>query len=192
MSHWYHLTTSKFTTCTTPIILKYINSNFPAQQTGILNNIFLLIFIYNLYILFQFSLQHTFVNKFYQISNITLFICLIGSSIKIDHSLMFHIGAACYLVGLFFCAISIICFSFPDDEGLNIRGIYQFSRHPMYVSYFACFSGMALLTQSWIMLIIVIIFQISAHWIILSEERWCLENFGKSYENYMKKVRRYI
>ena len=62
----------------------------------------------------------------------------------------------------------------------------------MYVSYFACFSGMALLTQSWIMLIIVIIFQISAHWIILSEERWCLENFGKSYENYMKKVRRYI
>lgn len=128
----------------------------------------------------------------YQISNITLFICLIGSSIKIDHSLMFHIGAACYLVGLFFCAISIICFSFPDDEGLNIRGIYQFSRHPMYVSYFACFSGMALLTQSWVMLIIVIFFQISAHWIILSEERWCLENFGKSYENYMKKVRRYI
>lgn len=62
----------------------------------------------------------------------------------------------------------------------------------MYVAYFICFIGMALLTQSLILLCIVVIFQISAHWIILSEEKWCMEKFGESYKQYMKRVRRYI
>ncbi len=37
-----------------------------------------------------------------------------------------------------------------------------------------------------------IVFQISAYWIILSEERWCVKKFGEEYINYMNKVRRYI
>jgi protein-S-isoprenylcysteine O-methyltransferase Ste14 len=37
-----------------------------------------------------------------------------------------------------------------------------------------------------------LVFQISAHWIILSEERWCVNKFGQEYINYMNKVRRYI
>ena len=96
------------------------------------------------------------------------------------------------LLGIVLCAISIMFFAFPNAEGLNINGIYQFSRNPMYVAYFICFIGMSLLTQSLILLGIVIIFQVSAHWIILSEERWCIKRFGKSYEEYMKKVHRYI
>ena len=62
----------------------------------------------------------------------------------------------------------------------------------MYVAYFICFLGMALLTQSLILLVVVVIFQISAHWIILAEERWCIDKFGVIYEEYMKNVRRYI
>ena len=62
----------------------------------------------------------------------------------------------------------------------------------MYVSYFICFAGCAFLTQSLILGGIVLVFQISAHWIILSEERWCMEKFGDSYVEYMKRVRRYI
>lgn len=34
--------------------------------------------------------------------------------------------------------------------------------------------------------------KISAHWIILAEERWCIKKFGEEYKNYMNKVRRYI
>jgi len=128
----------------------------------------------------------------YQLSNIILLICLIVSSIKIDFSLQFYLGLSLFTVGILLCAISVVCFAFPNAEGLNINGIYKFSRNPMYVAYFVCFLGMSLLTQSLIMLIIVLIFQISAHWIIVSEERWCLEKFGKSYEDYIKAVRRYI
>lgn len=62
----------------------------------------------------------------------------------------------------------------------------------MYVAYFICFSGMALLTRLWVLFGLVLIFQISAHWIILAEERECIQKFGDSYEKYMREVRRYI
>ena len=128
----------------------------------------------------------------YQSSNIILLICLIVSSVKIDFSLQFYLGLFLFTIGILLCIISVVCFAFPNDEGLNINGIYKFSRNPMYVAYFVCYLGMSLLTQSLIMLIVVLIFQISAHWIIVSEERWCLEKFGKNYEDYIKEVRRYI
>lgn len=62
----------------------------------------------------------------------------------------------------------------------------------MYLAYFICFIGMAFLTRSLVLFGIVLFFQIFAHWIILSEERWCIETFGTAYQEYMKKVRRYI
>lgn len=128
----------------------------------------------------------------YQISNIALLICMIVSSVIIDFSLPFYLGLALFIVGILLCTISVVHFAFPNDEGLNTNGIYKYSRNPMYVAYFVYFLGASLLTQSVIMLVIVLIFQISAHQIILSEERWCVEKFGKSYEDYMKTVRRYI
>ncbi|MDE6700727.1 MAG: phospholipid methyltransferase, partial [Acetatifactor sp.] len=117
---------------------------------------------------------------------------LIFIKVKSDFSLQFYSGLVCYILGLGLCVISAVCFSSPDDTGMNRNGIYKFSRNPMYVAYFICFAGMALLTQSLILLVQVVVFQISAHWIILAEERWCMEKFGTTYEKYMKEVGRYI
>ena len=85
-----------------------------------------------------------------------------------------------------------MCFSAPDSGGMNRNGVYRFSRNPMYVAYFICFMGMALLVQSLVLAVMVVVFQVSAHWIILAEERWCLENFGAEYRRYMGEVRRYL
>lgn len=128
----------------------------------------------------------------YQILNVIMFIYLFFLSIKIDFSWVFYVGAICYVLGLCLCAISIVSFSSPNDTGMNKNGIYKISRNPMYVSYFVCFIGMALLTKSIMLLILVLVFQISAHWIIISEEWWCIEKFGTAYREYMKKVRRYF
>ena len=117
---------------------------------------------------------------------------MIVSQIKIDFSLQFYLALSLFVVGIVLCAISVLCFAFPNAEGLNINGIYKYSRNPMYVAYFITFLGMSLLIQSFVVLVLVFNFQISAHWIIVSEERWCLEKFGRSYEDYMRTVRRYI
>lgn len=128
----------------------------------------------------------------YQISNMAFFIYLCFLTVTLENMWVFRAGLVFYLLGLILCAVSIINFAAPSNDGLNINGLYRCSRNPMYVSYFICFTGCALLTQSRILFVMVIIFQISSHWIILSEERWCIDKFGEVYGQYMKKVRRYI
>jgi protein-S-isoprenylcysteine O-methyltransferase Ste14 len=49
-----------------------------------------------------------------------------------------------------------------------------------------------LLVGSWIYLAILLVFQVSVHYVILSEERWCINQFGEDYRRYMRRVRRYL
>ena len=127
----------------------------------------------------------------YQISNLLLFIYLYFLKITFS-TVWFNIGLVVYGLGILLCIVSITDFAKPAVNGMNLNGLYRFSRNPIYVAYFIYFLGCVLLTQSFILLAILVAFQISAHWIIRSEERWCIEKFGKEYINYMKKVRRYI
>jgi len=128
---------------------------------------------------------------FYQIATILLFIYLCFLRINID-SVWFYAGSVVYGLGVLFCIVSVSNFAKPEKNGLNLKGLYHVSRNPMYVAYLIYFLGCVLLTQSLILLALLIVFQVSAHWIILSEERWCVKKFGGEYMNYMKKVRRYF
>lgn len=128
---------------------------------------------------------------FYQISNILIFIYLCFLKITFD-GYWFNIGVVIYGIGILLCLLSIINFAEPAESGINIKGLYRFSRNPMYVAYFVYFLGCVLLTKSLILFALLLVFQISAHWIIRSEERWCIKTFGTEYIDYMNKVRRYI
>ncbi|KPU42467.1 hypothetical protein OXPF_42520 [Oxobacter pfennigii] len=128
---------------------------------------------------------------FYQVSNILIFVyvCLLKIT---TNPYWFYAGLVIYGLGVLLCLVSVSNFAKPDDNGINLKGLYRVSRNPMYVAYFIYFLGCVLLTQSLILLAILLVFQVSAHWIILSEERWCVKKFGEEYINYMNKVRRYI
>ena len=127
----------------------------------------------------------------YEISNILIFIYLCFLKITGDPYWLYA-GLMIYGLGILLCIVSVSNFAKPAENGINLNGIYLVSRNPMYVAYFIYFLGCVLLTQSFILLAILLVFQISAHWIILSEERWCVKKFGEEYINYMNKVRRYI
>ena len=127
----------------------------------------------------------------YQISNILIFVYLCFLKITSDQNWLYAGLMICGL-GALLCLVSVSSFAKPAENGINIKGLYRVSRNPMYVAYFIYFLGCVLLTQSLLLLVVLIVFQISAHWIILSEERWCIKKFGEEYINYMNKVRRYI
>lgn len=129
---------------------------------------------------------------FYQLSNAAIFICMFFLNIKTGPPGAFYAGVAVYAAGAVLLAVSIINFASPSGSGINQSGLYRVSRNPMYVAYFLYFIGCVLLTQSWLLLGIVLMFQLSAHWIIRAEERWCVRQFGAEYTQYMKKVRRYF
>jgi len=101
-------------------------------------------------------------------------------------------GLILFLVSLTLYAVSIIRFARPNSDGLNVSGLYRISRNPMYVAFFFYFLTCCLLTRSWVLLTVLAIFQISVHFLIISEERWCKHQFGEAYNDYLEKVRRYI
>lgn len=127
----------------------------------------------------------------YQIS--TLLIIFYPCFLKIkSESLLFYVGIILYVVGIILCVWSTFDFAKPTKSGINLRGFYRYSRNPMYIGYFIYFLGCVLLTQSLSLLLILMSFQISTHFIIISEEKWCREEFSSDYIKYMEKVRRYL
>ncbi|MFF2753113.1 methyltransferase family protein [Psychrobacillus sp. NPDC058041] len=127
----------------------------------------------------------------YQITTAVILLFLLLLKIRTD-SVLFYIGLIIYILGIVLYTVSTLNYAHPKMNGINVSGLYRISRNPMYVSYFIYFMGCALLTHSWILLGLLIVFQISAHWIILSEERWCINKFGEEYIKYMNSVRRYF
>lgn len=127
----------------------------------------------------------------YQIT--TLLILVYMFFLKIDAGAKwFYAGIVLYGLGIALYAISTIYFARPEENGMNLKGVFKISRNPMYVAFFVIFLGCAILTESWILFGLIIVFQISSHWIILSEERWCVQQFGEEYTKYMSNVRRYL
>ncbi|MDF2655805.1 MAG: hypothetical protein K0R19_2279 [Bacillota bacterium] len=127
----------------------------------------------------------------YQISNTLFFVYLFFLEIETDSN-WFYAGLAIYGLGILLCTASVSAFAKPAQNGISMKGLYRISRNPMYVAYFVYFLGCVLLTRSLLLLAVLIVFQISAHWIILSEERWCIRKFGVEYRTYMNEVRRYL
>ncbi|MDY4610043.1 MAG: methyltransferase [Sphaerochaetaceae bacterium] len=108
----------------------------------------------------------------YRLSNVAIFVSPFCLKIKTAPTMLFCVGLIIYALGTELLAVSIVSFVKTSENGMNRAGLYRLSRNPMYVSYFISFLGCALLTQSPWLFCFVIVFQISAHWIILSEERW--------------------
>lgn len=127
----------------------------------------------------------------YQLTTILSLLYLLFLKIQTDSDWIYP-GLIICIIGIVLYAISVVNYARPEMNGVNLNGLYRISRNPMYIAYFIYFLGCVLLTQSMILLVLLIACQISAHWIILSEERWCIREFGEAYEKYMNKVRRYI
>lgn len=126
----------------------------------------------------------------YQISNAAIMIALFFMGFTNGPLLI--AGALLYLLGCVILAASVAAFCATEEDGMSRRNVYRYSRNPMYAAYFLIFMGCAAMTASPLLLALILCFQISAHWIILAEERWCVQQFGKRYIDYMKEVRRYF
>ena len=105
---------------------------------------------------------------------------------------LFPVGLFVYCLGIVLYGVSAANYAQPKTNGINTNGLYKISRNPMYVSYFIIMVGCVLLTRSLVLLALSLVFQVSAHFIILSEERWCAGKFKDEYTEYMKSVRRYF
>lgn len=72
-------------------------------------------------------------------------------------------------------------------------GPYRFSRNPMYVAWTAIYIAIALLVNTWWLLIFLPVLIIFTHYrVICREEQQLEQQFGKEYQQYRDRVRRYL
>ena len=102
-------------------------------------------------------------------------------------------------IGLLIALISMLNlgeslrFGLPQEKiTLKNQGLYKYSRNPMYLGFYIMEISSMLLTLNPI-IIVIGIYAISVHHLVtLSEERYLKKTFGKNYDLYCNKVRRYI
>ena len=82
----------------------------------------------------------------------------------------------------------------PDkDKTILIQnGIYRISRNPAFVGFDLMYIGLFIAFPNIIHLVFAIFPIVMLHLQILQEESFCYKTFGKEYELYHKKVRRYL
>ena len=72
------------------------------------------------------------------------------------------------------------------------RGIYRYSRHPIYVALLLTYLSVGIASASWIFLLATIIWAVLVKFSATDEECYCLEKYGDAYRDYMERTPRWI
>ena len=129
--------------------------------------------------------------KFYQLSYLLLLIYSVFLPLRLG-TMWFYIGLPICLVGLITLTITTMNFATnPLDEPVT-KGLYRYSRHPMYLTQFLMFIGVGIASASWVFLLLSILRTIASFMLITPEERFCLEKYGDAYRQCMNRTPRWI
>jgi len=76
---------------------------------------------------------------------------------------------------------------------LIVKGPYQFTRNPIYLSLTLFYTGLAALANTlWALLLLPVVLLIMQRGVIEREERYLEEKFGANYTQYKARVRRWL
>jgi len=104
----------------------------------------------------------------------------------------FYAGLTVYLVGLAIFLTSIVNISTTPLGQLFTKGLYHFSRHPMYIALLIINVGVSIASASWIFLLLSVVIIVLYTSQVVAEERGCLETYGDEYQEYMNRTPRWI
>jgi protein-S-isoprenylcysteine O-methyltransferase Ste14 len=82
---------------------------------------------------------------------------------------------------------------FKPASSLQTTGIYGISRNPMYLGLAIVYLGITCIIGNWWNIILFpLLFLIIQEYVINREERYLASEFGQQYEEYKRKVRRWL
>ncbi|MCI0399078.1 MAG: isoprenylcysteine carboxylmethyltransferase family protein [Chloroflexi bacterium] len=105
------------------------------------------------------------------------------------------LGAAIYLHCVYGFAVLGRGTPAPFDapKQLVVRGLYRYVRNPMYIGVLLVTAGWALLFNAWPVLVYALGLSLAFHlFVVLIEEPSLRRQFGLSYEQYCRAVRRWL
>jgi protein-S-isoprenylcysteine O-methyltransferase Ste14 len=104
----------------------------------------------------------------------------------------FYVGLPICLLGLILYTIVFVNFATTPPDKPVTKGIYRYSRHPMYLTPFLVFIGVGIASASWVFLVFSVIYIILPPFFIVPEEHFCLKTYGDAYREYMNRTPRWI
>jgi protein-S-isoprenylcysteine O-methyltransferase Ste14 len=104
----------------------------------------------------------------------------------------FYIGLPITLIGLIAYTTVLVNWVITPLDNQVSKGLYRYSRHPMYVTMFVYFLGLGIITASWLLLLLFIIFVVGCVVYADVEEQSCVKKYGDSYREYMKRTPRWL
>jgi protein-S-isoprenylcysteine O-methyltransferase Ste14 len=109
-------------------------------------------------------------------------------------AIWFYVGLPITLIGLVGTMIVFVDWAnTPAGEPVT-RGIYRYSRHPMYVMDVFLFLGVSIISASWVFLLLTIILGVGVTrpYFIKIEEAECIGHYGAAYLEYMNRTPRWL
>ena len=107
-------------------------------------------------------------------------------------TIWFYIGLIVYLAGLVLIVITMINFAATPMNKPVTKGVYRYSRNPMFIGWFLLYFGIAIACISWIYIVITVLFILITAYLSPFEEAITLEHYGKAYEEYMNRTPKWI
>jgi len=108
------------------------------------------------------------------------------------NTIWFYIGLLIFLFGLIFDLTVLYTLREAKLDRPFTNGPYRYSRHPIYFALFLIIISISIMSLSWVFLLIVIIAAIHQLIVAPAEEQYCLEKYGKEYQDYMERTPRWI
>ncbi|MGB2827513.1 MAG: isoprenylcysteine carboxylmethyltransferase family protein [Dehalococcoidales bacterium] len=107
-------------------------------------------------------------------------------------TIWFYAGLTVFLLGLFVLTVALVNFAAtPTNEPIT-RGMYRYSRHPLYLASLLIYLSVGMASVSWVFLLIFIVQLVSINIAAVGEERYCLAKYGDTYREYINRTPRCI
>ncbi len=109
-----------------------------------------------------------------------------------SNAIWLYTGFLFYFFGMVFEITTLLNLATSSKDKVITRGLYRFSRNPMYIGMLLMHAGLGVATASWLYIIFTFILAILLNAFVSNEERYCLHIYGDDYLEYKKKTPRWI
>ena len=107
-------------------------------------------------------------------------------------TIWFYIGLTIFLLGLVIATVATFNFAATPMNEAVTRGVYRYSRHPIYVALFLIYLSVGIASASWVFLLVSFLWALLLSFSVTDEERYCLDKYGVAYHDYLNRTPRWI
>jgi protein-S-isoprenylcysteine O-methyltransferase Ste14 len=107
-------------------------------------------------------------------------------------TIWFYAGLTIFLIGLVVLTSATVNFARTPMDVPVTRGIYQYTRHPLYLASLLIYLSVGIASASWVFLLFFVIQSVFMRIAAVEEERFCLEKYGEAYHEYIDRTPRWL